>query len=408
MGKKLRVGLIGMGCRGISLLEYTFLPMTEDRLEIVGVCDVYEDRRERAAARVEKACGYRPISTADYREVLKLDIDAVIIMSSWVTHIEMAIAAMKAGKYVGMEVGGAYSVEDCWRLVHTSEETGVPCMLLENCCYGKRELMVLNMVKQGVFGEVVHCEGGYHHDLRPEIAGGEVNRHYRLQEYLNRNCENYPTHELGPIAKILKINNGNRMLSLTSTASCAKGMHAYLQQQTGPVTKYADAIFAQGDVVNTVIRCAGGETISITLDTTLPRAYSRGFTVRGTSAAYFEDMDCIFQDGVHRKYEFDARPLWGNAEQYEEQYLHPLWRGFDPTGGHDGMDEMVFSAFIDAASAGVQPPIDVYDAAAWMSITALSAASISTGSMPVEIPDFTSGRWIARKDIVEQKYSLTY
>ncbi len=408
MNRKLKTGLIGMGNRGISLLRDTLLPMTEDRLEIAAICDVYEDRREKSAKLVEETCGYRPFVTEDYRKILELDIDAVIIMSSWRSHLEMAIQAMKAGKYVGLEVGGAYSVEECWRLVHASEETGVPCMLLENCCYGKRELMVLHMVKQGVFGDVVYCEGGYHHDLRDEIAGGEVNRHYRLQEYLHRNCENYPTHELGPIAKVLKINNGNRMLSLTSTASCAKGMHAYLQKQTGPVTKYADAAFAQGDIVNTVIRCAGGETICLTLDTTLPRAYSRGFTVRGTAAAYFEDIDAVFLDQVHRKYEFNARGLWGNAAEYEDEYMHPLWRGFEPKGGHDGMDEMVYSAFVDAALAGVQPPIDVYDAAAWMSITALSEASISTGSMPVAIPDFTSGRWVQRQDIVEQKYALHF
>ncbi len=408
MSRKLRAGLIGMGCRGFSLLHDTLLPMTEDRLEIAAVCDVYEDRREKAAKLVEETCGYRPFATGDYREILEMDIDAVLILSSWRSHLEMAIQAMKAGKYVGLEVGGAYSVEECWRLVHTYEETGVPCMLLENCCYGKRELMVLNMVKQGVFGDVVYCEGGYHHDLRSEIAGGEVNRHYRLQEYLHRNCENYPTHELGPIAKVLKINNGNRMLSLTSTASCAKGMHAYLQKQTGPVTKYADAAFAQGDVVNTVIRCAGGETICLTLDTTLPRAYSRGFTVRGTAAAYFEDIDAFFLDQVHRKYEFNARGLWGNAAEYEDEYLHPLWRGFEPKGGHDGMDEMVYSAFVDTALAGVQPPIDVYDTAAWMCITALSEASISTGSMPVAIPDFTSGRWVQRQDIAEQKYALNF
>ncbi len=398
MNRKLKVGLIGLGQRGFFLLRDTLLPMTGERLEIVGICDVYEDRRKTAAKMIEEACGHRPVMAEDYREILELKIDAVLIMSSWRSHLEMAIQAMKAGKYVGMEVGGAYSVEECWRLVHTSEETGMPCMLMENCCYGKRELMVLNMVKQGVFGDVVYCEGGYHHDLREEIAGGEVNRHYRLQEYLHRNCENYPTHELGPIARILGINRGNRMLSLTSTASCAKGMHAYLQKQTGPVTRYADAAFAQGDVVNTVIRCAGGETICLTLDTTLPRAYSRGFTVRGTEAAYFEDTDSLFLDREHHSYEFDPRPLWGNAAEYETKYLHPLWRDFNPTGGHGGMDEMVYGAFVDAALAGAQPPIDVYDAAAWMSITALSEASISMGSMPVAIPDFTSGRWVQRPD----------
>jgi hypothetical protein len=137
---------------------------------------------------------------------------------------------MKAGKYVGVEVGGAYSVDDCWRLVRTYEETGVPCMLMENCCYGRQELLVLNMVKQGLFGDIVHCQGGYRHDLREEITNGRENRHYRLRNYMNRNCENYPTHELGPIAKILGINRGNRMVSLVSMSSQAKGLHEYIQK----------------------------------------------------------------------------------------------------------------------------------------------------------------------------------
>lgn len=404
--KKLRLGLIGFGARGSGLLEYTLLPMCAESIEIKGACDLYKDRADKAADMVEKETGVRPAAETDYKKILALDIDAVIIMSAWESHIPIATAAMKAGKYVGLEVGGAYSVEDCWKLVHTSEETGVPCMLLENCCYGKRELMILNMVRKGIFGEIVHCSGGYHHDLRQEIADGEENRHYRLRNYLARNCENYPTHELGPIAKILGINNGNRMISLTSTASSAKGMHEYINRVKGADSKYANAEFTQGDVVNTVIKCAGGQTISLTLDTTLPRTYSRGFTVRGTKAAYFEDNDSLFIDGEHNEYEFKGKELWGNAEKYEAANLHPIWDGFIPVGGHDGMDEMVFHAFVESASAGVQPPIDVYDAAAYMVISALSEESIACGGKPVAIPDFTSGKWINRTDIVKSKYSL--
>lgn len=404
--KKLRLGLIGFGARGSGLLENTLLPMCSEKIEINGVCDSYSDRAEQAADKVEKETGVRPAAETDYKRILELDIDAVIIMTAWESHIPIAVDAMKAGKYVGMEVGGAYSVNDCWKLVRTSEETGVPCMLLENCCYGKRELMVLNMVRKGIFGDIVHCSGGYHHDLRQEIADGEENRHYRLRNYLARNCENYPTHELGPIAKILGINNGNRMLSLTSAASSAKGMHDYICRTKGEDSKYASAEFAQGDVINTVIKCAGGQTIALTLDTTLPRTYSRGFTVRGTKAAYFEDNDSVFIDGEHNKYEFDAKALWGNAEKYEAENIHPLWDGFVPVGGHDGMDEMVFRAFVDSAAAGIQPPIDVYDAAAYMVISALSEESISKGGAPVAIPDFTCGRWIKRNDKVKTKYSL--
>lgn len=402
MARKLKVGLVGLGARGIGLLKGTLIPMTKDVFEIVGVCDPYQDRREDAARLIAERCGSRPATYADAKALLAADIEAVIIMSAWESHIDIAVNAMRAGKYVGLEVGGAYSVNDCWRLVRAYEETGTPCMLLENCCYGKRELMALRMAREGVLGEIVHCAGGYQHDLRQEIAGGEENRHYRLRNYLGRNCENYPTHELGPIAKLLKINDGNRMLTLTSTASAAKGMQAYMAEKTGET----DWHFAQGDVVTTVIRCANGQTITLTLDTTLPRYYSRGFTVRGTKGSYFGETDTVFLDKEHHRYEFKGEELWGNAAQYEEQYLHPLWQTYSAEGGHDGMDNLVFAAFAEAALRGTNPPIDVYDAAAWMSITALSEESIALSSHPVAIPDFTSGRWLSRTDIPSGKYSL--
>lgn len=406
MKDKIRLGLAGFGSRGYNLLRFILIPMAEEGLEICGVCDLYEDRAVMAADKVEEKLGYHPVSTTDYRDIVAMDVDAVIIMSAWESHVEIAVAAMKAGKYVGMEVGGNYAMEDCWRLVNTSEETGMPCMLLENCCYGKRELMVLNMVQKGLFGDVVCCEGGYCHDLRREVAYGEENRHYRLRNYLHRNCENYPTHELGPISKVLKINNGNRLLTLTSTASCSKGLHTYILDKKGSDDKLADAHFNQGDVIKTVIRCANGELITLTLDTTLPRAYSRQFTVRGTRAAYWEDTDSVFIDGTHDAFEFKARELWGNAEQYEAEHLHPIWRDYEVQGGHDGIDWLVFSAFMEAVRKGSQTPIDVYDTATWMAISTLSEQSVSLGGMPQPIPDFTRGKWMNRTDLPDLKYRL--
>lgn len=409
MKEKINVGLIGFGNRGRSLLQDVLVPMVKMDIEIKGVCDLYEDRAQYAAAHIEKTTGVKPFSTTDYRNITSMDgIDAVIIMSAWESHVPVAISAMKSGKYVGFEVGGVYSIDDCWRLVHTSEETGMPCMLLENCCYGRREMMVLNMFRKGMLGDIVHCSGGYCHDLREEIAYGAENRHYRLRNYLNRNCENYPTHELGPIAKILDINNGNRMLSLTSTASCSKGMHQYIIDKKGKDYPLAEADFAQGDIVTTTIKCAKGQTIVLTLDTTLPRAYSRGFTVRGTKGMYTEDTDSFFLDGVHNSYDFDWKKQWGNAVQYEEEYEHPIWREYknQRLGGHDGIDWLVMRAFIESVKAEVQTPIDVYDSAALMCISVLSEESIVCGSMPVAIPDFTNGRWMERNDIVSGKYAL--
>ena len=401
MKEIMKTAVVGIGSRGSSLISDTILPAGEEfGVEIAAVLDAYRDRTKLGADIVEERTGKRPREAASYEEILAdPDIDAVIITAAWEPHIDLAVKAMKAGKYAAFEVGGAYSVEDCWRLVHTFEETGVPCMLLENCCYDKRELMTLRMVREGLFGEIVHAGGGYCHDLREEIAFGRENRHYRLRNYMNRNCENYPTHELGPIAKVLDINNGNRMMTLTSTASSAKGLHDYVLRKKGTDDPLADVDFLQGDVVTTVIKCAKGQTITLTLDTTLPRTYSRGFTVRGTRGAYFGETDSIFLDGTHNAFEFRGKALWGNAAEYEEAYQHPLWKEYDPRGGHGGIDFLVICAFFEALRAGTRPPIDVYDAAAWMSITALSEISIAQGGAPVEIPDFTRGKWYMRGDI---------
>lgn len=409
MKERLQVGVVGLGGRGRGLLEVVLLPMCSRDLQIRAVCDLYEDRAQNAAALVKDQTGSEPLCTTDYRQVTDMDgLDAVFILSAWESHIPIAVAAMRAGKAVAMEVGGAYALEDCWTLVRVSEETGMPCMLLENCCYGRREMMALHMAKTGALGDVVHCSGAYGHDLRAEIAGGRENRHYRLRNYLARNCENYPTHELGPIAQVLDINRGNRLLSLTSTASCAKGMHDYVLRKKSDDAALAGATFRQGDVVTTTIRCAGGQTIVLTLDTTLPRAYNRSFTVRGTRGAYFQETDSLFLDDVHNEFDGDWSSQWGNAAKYEDEYDHPLWQEYKTQvrGGHDGMDWLVFRAFVESVKAGTRPPIDVYDAATYMCISALSEESIAAGGQPVSIPDFTCGRWIERHDLTENKYSL--
>ena len=393
--QEIRIGFIGLGCRGYGLLKEVVLKQKE---QVVAVCDVYEDRTQKAADAVEEAGQARPAAYGDYMDVIRDEnVNTIIIATAWEDHVRIALAAMEAGKAVAMEVGGAYELKDCWDLVETWERTGTPFMFLENCCFGRRELMALHMVKLGLFGEVVHCAGGYQHDLRDEVSFGRENRHYRLNHYLHRNCENYPTHELGPIAKILDINHGNRMLTLTSVASSAKGLHSYLSREKGDEYDLTHAQWKQGDVVTTTIRCAQGQTIVLTLDTTLPRYYSRGFHVQGTLGMYEEENRSLFLDGVHNKWDFNWKPQWGNIEEYREQYEHPIWKEYlnnGITGGHGGMDGLVMGSFVRHALSGEPMPIDVYDMAAWMSITALSEESIAKGGAPVEIPDFTSGRWI--------------
>lgn len=401
---KLGIGLIGIGLRGRDILRNILLANTE-KVAVTAVCDVYEDRTAAAQDTVTATGAPAPFATTDYRELLlRDDVDAVLVICSWEDHIRVAIDAMRAGKPVGMEVGGAYSVEECWELVRTQEETGTPFMFLENCCYSRREMMVMRMVDEGLFGDIVHCCGSYEHDLRDEIADGRKNRHYRLRNYIHRNCENYPTHELGPIAQILRINRGNRMLSLTSTASSAMGMKEYLKTHNRDDAFVQNAVFRQGDVVTTVIKCAGGQTVRLTLGTTLPRFYSRNFTVCGTKGMYEENSDSVYldDDPQMRRHHWNWKPCFGNAADFEKDYEHPVWQRLlrdGVRGGHGGMDWLVYGEFFDCLLEGRPFPIDVYDAAAWMVITPLSEQSIARGSMPVSIPDFTSGKWLRTGDL---------
>ena len=403
----IKAGIVGLGGRGIGLLKQ--LVKMKD-VDILAVCDLYDDRVQQGVNIVKKAKGNVPFSTNSYNDVINFDgINVLFIFCSWEDHIKVAIEAMEKGIVVGLEVGGAYCVEDCWALVDTYEKTGTPIMMLENCCYGKYELMVLNMVRQGLFGDVVHCSGGYQHDLRKEIAYGKENRHYRLNNYINRNCENYPTHELGPISKVLNINRGNRMLSLTSTSSSALGLKQYIKDGKASNPELKDVEFKQGDIVTTVIKCENGETITLTLDTTLPRSYSRGFTVRGTKAMYQEDNNMLFEDGRFVLYEFYGRPLWNNGRKYARKYAHPIWKWYKKKGvrgGHGGMDYLVLRAFIEAVKNGTHMPIDVYDTASWMVITPLSELSIQQGSAPQQIPDFTRGKYLNRLDKAEGLFNI--
>ena len=361
-GDTVRLAILGLGCRGVGQMK-VLLDMPD--VQIAAVCDAYADRVETAREIVREAKGNVPFGSTDPIECIRRDdVDAVVVMTGWETHIPLCIQALRAGKHVAMEVGGATSVDECWQLVHASEETGIPVMLLENCCYGETELTLLKMIHENVFGTVVHCAGAYSHDLRDEIGNGDINR-------------------------------GNRMLTLTSMASKACGMHEWLVKNR-PDSPLVNVSFNEGDVVTTMIRCANGETILLTHDCTLPRPYSRGGVVRGTKGMWMEDGRSIYLEGITPHDENDWAHHPESDGKYMEQYRHPLWkeyREFGVRGNHDGMDYLVLRAFIESVQNQTEPPIDAYDAAAWMSITALSEQSIALGSAPVAIPDFTGGRW---------------
>ena len=409
----IRVGFLGLGGRGanarheknLGLIGKTLAMRKDYNITVTAVCDEYQDRVEL----VQKKFAMReleiPFGTTNPEELFaRDDVDVVVISAAWEAHVPLAIAAMKAGKGVGMEVGGAYSVQDCFDLVRVQEQTKVPFMFLENCCYGRTELMVTKMVREGLFGEISYCHGAYSHDLREEISGGVKNRHYRLRNYITRNCDNYPTHQLGPIAKLLNINRGNRMLSLTAVASKARGLNEYAKNHQ-EFADLKDVKFAQGDVVHSLIKCADGTVISLKLNTTLPGSYSREFTVNGTKGMYTELGNSLYLDGAEYDVNFCYKNM-NNAVQYEEKYDSKIWKGISKEAmemGHGGIDYLVLHAFYRALKNDEEMPIDVYDAASWMAITALSEQSVAMGGTPVAIPDFTGGKWVMRepKDVCE-------
>ncbi|MBQ4641168.1 MAG: Gfo/Idh/MocA family oxidoreductase [Oscillospiraceae bacterium] len=415
MKEKIKVGYIGLGGRGLNVLQENFIKMED--VEIKYLCDVLESRMQLAVELFEKDGLPIPITTTCSDDIMNdPEVDAVVIMTGWNTHIDLAKKSMLAGKYTAIEVGCAYDLQECFDLIDIYEQTKSPLMMLENCCYGRNEMMALRLVKEGIFGEIVHCRGGYRHylpseDLFPERAYN----HYRAHEYVNRNCEQYPTHELGPICKCLNINRGNRLMKLTSTASKSRALKDYVTRYLPEDSEFQNVEFKQGDIVNTIITCANGETILLTLDTTLPIPYySRDFTVRGTKGCFEEDRFTVFLEGQTE--DFLLYPGMKADEVFNKKqekdfalYDHPLWAEYVKTemrGGHGGFDWLVCRAFVESVKRGIETPIDAYDTVTLMAIAPLSEMSIQKGGMPVSIPDFTRGKWIRREPPLQTKYSL--
>ena len=395
--EKIRVGVIGLGDRATDLMR-TMLA-TED-IWVTVLCDPDEVRLEDGRQVLQETNQAEAWSTNDYREALdKTKIDAVVIATSWNEHVTITLEAMQRGIPTGFEVAGASSIDECWELVKSWERTRTPCMMLENCCYGRYELAVLQMIRAGLFGEVVHCEGGYQHELGPNTVKLIDIGHQRSFHHRHRNADLYPTHEIGPISQYLNINRGNRFLTLSSTASKAVALNKIAGRS------YGDGLqkFQLGDFVTTVLKCANGETVVIRYDTSLPRPYSRSNAVHGTKGIWMELNRSIYIDGVSPAHK------WEDVQPYIEKYEHPIWRRFLETGvqgGHDGMDYLLMKAFAWCVRNQKPFPLDVYDAATWMAVTTLSEQSVSLSGMPVPFPDFTNGKWELREKKEETPYTI--
>lgn len=410
---KVRLAFIGVGLRGQGHLA---LALKRNDVEVVAICDVQQRMIDMSQALVKESGKAMPKIINDgpygYRKLLENKaIDAVIISTPWEWHTVMCLDAMNAGKYVGCEVITGQTVEECWQLVHTSERTGMPLMMLENVCYRRDVMAVLNMVRQKLFGEIVHLQGGYQHDLRAikfnsgkEVADGGVEfgdkafseAQWRTQHSVMRNGDLYPTHGIGPVAMMVDINRGNRFTELVAYASKARGLHDYILKNNGANHPNAKIEFKLGDVVTTMLKCANGETILLQHDTNLPRPYSLGFRVQGTDGIWMDVNNSIYIEGKSKN-----PHEWDNAQEWLDKYDHPLWKkyGNDAHGaGHGGMDWFVLHAFVESVKRKTNTPQDVYDAVTWSAITPLSETSIRLGGETVDFPDFTQGKWMHRKN----------
>jgi predicted dehydrogenase len=412
---KLKIGIIGVGMRGQVHLSNLLL---RNDVEVSAICDIDPFMIDKALARCAKAGVRKPVvytgSPDAWREMLaKARLDAVMIVTPWELHASQAIGAMQAKVAVGCEVVAGVTLDDHWQVLRTQVQSGTPYMLLENVCYRRDVMAVLNMARKGLFGELIHLEGGYQHDLRAvkfnagvpgKAYGGGMEygekgwseARWRTQHSVERNGDLYPSHGIGPCAMLANINRGNQFTRLTSYASKARGLNDYISK-TAPDHPNRKASFKLGDVVQTQIACANGETILLSHDTSLPRPYSLGFRVQGTSGIWMDVNESIYIEGAAK-----AEDEWEPAQPWLDKHDHPLWQAYGPKAegaGHGGMDFFVLHAWVEALKRGAPMPIDIYDAVAWSAITPLSEMSLANANKTIEFPDFTAGAWRNRKPI---------
>ncbi|HXS55249.1 MAG TPA: Gfo/Idh/MocA family oxidoreductase [Hanamia sp.] len=412
---KVRLAIIGVGERGKSHLD---LVLRRDDVDLIAICDVDDRVLKESKLIIEKSGKKMPqVYTGDnfaWQKMLQKEkLDGVIIVTPWEWHKPMIMGALDAGlKYVATEVILGITLQDHWDVVKAAEENNAHVMMLENVCYRRDVMAVLNMVRQGLFGELIHLQGGYQHDLREVLFNDGVHAyghgvefgekgfseaHWRTEHSVHRNGDLYPTHGIGPIAQYIDINRGNRFTSLCSFSSKTRGLHNHLVKVGGENHPNAKVKFKAGDVITTSINCANGETILLQHDTYNPRPYSLGFRVQGTEGLWMDVSNTIY---IQDKSEKDDQ--WDNAQSWFDKYDHPLWKRWSKEtkgAGHGGMDFFVIHAFVESIKRKTPTPMDVYDAAAYSAITPLSEQSVTLGNQTVEFPDFTEGQWMYRKPV---------
>ncbi|MBX3288833.1 MAG: Gfo/Idh/MocA family oxidoreductase [Acidobacteria bacterium] len=388
-----RLGIIGTGLRGRSVLgEFLNVP----NVRITALCDIVQEKADRAKAMVTKAGQPEPAvyvkGDRGYEEMLKRDdIDFVFIATPWEWHVPQALAAMNAGKHVGVEVPAGYTIKELWQLVDTSEKTRRHMMMMENCCYDYDELLILNMVRDGIFGEVIHGEAAYNHDLRAILFETKDEGLWRRAHHVLRDSNLYPTHGLGPVANYMNVNRGDKFDFMVAMSSGSLGLQDYRKEHLAADDPRQKEVYKCGDYNTNLIKTAKGRSIMVQHNVTTPRPYDRINLIQGTKG--------IFRDYPSRIYiEKDkADHRWQTIDAYKEKFEHSLWRVVGEQarklGGHGGMDYLMCWRLVQCMREGLIPDMDVYDAAAWSAPGPLSEISVQKGSAPVKFPDFTRGKW---------------
>ena len=390
-----RIGFIGLGNRGPGAV----MRMNQiEGVDIKALCDIRPERVAAMEKKLGESSAQSPVTYSGTEEAWKEmcerdDIDLVYIATPWDWHVPMAVYAMEQGKHAAVEVPAAVTLEECWQLVETSEKTRQHCMMLENCCYDFFELMTLNMARQGFFGDIVHAEGAYLHDLlEMNFDKDSYYKMWRLEENF-RNGNLYPTHGLGPVCQIMNINRGDQMDYLVSVSSDdfqMAPMARALASKDDFYDPYANKTY-RGNMNTTTIRTKQGRTIMLRHDVTSPRPYSRIHLVSGTK-------------GIARKWPAPERIATGHEwiseeeykavkEKYTPEITQRLGEMARKIGGHGGMDFLMDWRLIDCLRNGLPLDQDVYDAALWSAVAPLSEKSVANRSNSVDVPDFTAGAW---------------
>ena len=392
---KVRIGIVGLGMRGPGAVErMSYI----EGVEIVALCDQYDHRVEKMQQFIEKQGLPRAKSYSGSKESWKAmcenpDIDLVYITTPWSLHTPMAVYAMEHGKHAATEVPAAVTIDECWQLVETSERTRKHCMMLENCCYDFFELLTLNMARQGFFGEIVHGEGAYIHNLLGlNFDKNSYAEMWRLKENQHRNGSLYPTHGLGPVCQIMDINRGDQMDYLISMSSNDFQMaaHAKVLASTDSFFNEFSTNHYRGNMNTTTVRTHKGKTILIQHDVTSPRVYSRLHLVSGTKGMASKYPDERIATGHEW---FKPEKMKELEEKYTPEIVKKMGEMAKKVGGHGGMDFMMDWRLIDCLRNGLPLDQDVYDAALWSSIAPLSEKSVANRSNSVDVPDFTNGAW---------------